>query len=68
MSGGHKRSRGQETQPKKWIATWCFPAIGRSRELVWLRATRSQHVGVKRITHQAAKTARATPASPRHTR
>jgi hypothetical protein len=33
---------------------WCFPAVGRDRELVWLRATRSQHVGVTRITHQAA--------------
>jgi hypothetical protein len=33
---------------------WFFPAVGRDRELVWLRATRSQHVGVKRITHQAA--------------
>ena len=33
---------------------WCFPAFGEDRELVWLRATRSQHVGVTRITHQAA--------------
>jgi hypothetical protein len=33
---------------------WCFPAVGKDRELVWLRATRSQHVGVTRITHQAA--------------
>jgi hypothetical protein len=33
---------------------WCFPAVGRERELVWLMATRSQHVGVTRITHQAA--------------
>jgi hypothetical protein len=33
---------------------WCFPAVGKGRELVWLRATRSQHVGVTRITHQAA--------------
>jgi hypothetical protein len=33
---------------------WCFPAVGRERELVWLRATRSKHVGVTRITHQAA--------------
>ncbi len=28
--------------------------MGRNRELVWLRATRSQHVGVTRITDQAA--------------
>ncbi len=33
---------------------WCFPAFGEDRELVWLRATRSQHVGATRITHQAA--------------
>jgi hypothetical protein len=33
---------------------WCFPAFGKDRELVWLRATRSQHVSVTRITHQAA--------------
>jgi hypothetical protein len=28
--------------------------VGRNRELVWLRATRIQHVGVSRTTHQAA--------------
>jgi hypothetical protein len=33
---------------------WCFPAMSKERELVWLKATRSQHVGVTRITHQAA--------------
>jgi hypothetical protein len=33
---------------------WCFPAFCKDRELVWLRATRSQHVAVTRITHQAA--------------
>jgi hypothetical protein len=33
---------------------WCFPTMGEGRELVWLRATRSQHVSVTRITHQAA--------------
>jgi hypothetical protein len=33
---------------------WCFPAVSESRELVWLRATRSQHVSMTRITHQAA--------------
>jgi hypothetical protein len=33
---------------------WSFPVVGKNRELVWLRATRSQHVGVTRITHQAA--------------
>ncbi len=33
---------------------WCFPAVSKDRELVWLRATRSQQVSVTRITHQAA--------------
>jgi hypothetical protein len=33
---------------------WCFPAVSEDRELVWLRATRSQHVSVTRITPQAA--------------
>ncbi len=47
------RSCGQGTPPQKQADTWCFPAVGRNRELVWLRATRSQHVGVTRITHQA---------------
>jgi hypothetical protein len=52
-NGGRGCSRGQGAQLQKQIATWCFPVIGRNRELVWLRATRSQHVGVTRITHQA---------------
>ncbi len=54
MSSGREHGRGQKARPQKRVAMWCFPAIGRSRELVWLRATRSQHVGVTRITHQAA--------------
>ena len=33
---------------------WSFPAFSRDKELVWLRATRSQHVSATRITHQAA--------------
>jgi hypothetical protein len=48
------RGCGQGAPPQKQANTWCFPAVGRNRELVWLRATRSQHVGVTRITHQAA--------------
>jgi hypothetical protein len=51
-SGG--RSCGQGTLPQRQADMWCFPAMGKDRELVWLRATRSQHVGVTRITHQAA--------------
>ncbi len=33
---------------------WSFPAFSKDKELVWLRATRSQHVSATRITHQAA--------------
>jgi hypothetical protein len=50
--GGH--GCGQRALPQRQADTWCFPAVGRNRELVWLRATRSQHVGVTRIMHQAA--------------
>jgi hypothetical protein len=50
--GGH--GCGQGAPPQSQADAWCFPAVGRNRELVWLRATRSQHVGVTRITHQAA--------------
>ncbi len=53
VNSGRECCWGQRTQLQKRIATWSFPAIGRNRELVWLRATRSQHVGVTRITHQA---------------
>ncbi len=48
------RSRGQGVPPRRRVDMWCFPAFGEDRELVWLRATRSQHVSVTRITHQAA--------------
>jgi hypothetical protein len=33
---------------------WSFPAFSKDKELVWLKATRSQHVSATRITHQAA--------------
>jgi hypothetical protein len=48
------RSCGQGTPPQRQADMCCFPAVGKDRELVWLRATRSQHVGVTRITHQSA--------------
>jgi hypothetical protein len=51
---GSGRSRGQGVPPQRRADSWCFPAFGEDRELVWLRATRSQHVSVTRITHQAA--------------
>jgi hypothetical protein len=47
-------SRGQGILPRRQADTWCFPAFSKDKELVWLRATRSQHVSVTRITHQAA--------------
>jgi hypothetical protein len=46
--------RGQGAPPQRQADMWCFPAMSEGRELVWLRATRSQHVSVTRITHQAA--------------
>jgi hypothetical protein len=52
VGSGH--SRGQGVPPQRQADMWCFPAFGEDRELVWLRATRSQHVSVTRITHQAA--------------
>ncbi len=51
---GGGRSRGQGTLPQRQADTWCFPAVSKDRELVWLRASRSQHVSATRITHQAA--------------
>jgi hypothetical protein len=33
---------------------WNFPVFSKNKELVWLKATRSQHVSATRITHQAA--------------
>jgi hypothetical protein len=51
---GGGRSRGQGAPPQRQADMWCFPAVSEGRELVWLRATRSQHVSVTRITHQAA--------------
>jgi hypothetical protein len=51
---GGGRSRGRGVPPQRQADMWCFPAVSEDRELVWLRATRSQHVGVTRITHQAA--------------
>ncbi len=51
---GSKRSRGQGVPPRRRVDMWCFPAFGKDRELVWLRATRGQHVGATRIKHQAA--------------
>jgi hypothetical protein len=48
------RSQGQGFLPRRQTDMWCFPAFSKDKELVWLRATRSQHVSVTRITHQAA--------------
>ncbi len=48
------RSRGQGILPRRQTDMWSFPAFSKDKELVWLRATRSQHVSATRITHQAA--------------
>ncbi len=48
------RSRGQEILPGRQTDMWSFPVFSKDKELVWLRATRSQHVSATRITHQAA--------------
>ncbi len=48
------RNRSQGILPRRQIDMWSFPAFSKAKELVWLRATRSQHVSATRITHQAA--------------
>jgi hypothetical protein len=48
------RSRGQGILPRRQTDMWSFPEFSKDKELVWLRATRSQHVSTTRITHQAA--------------
>ena len=48
------RRGGPGAPPQRQADMWCFPAVNKDRELVWLRATRSQHVSATRITHQAA--------------
>jgi hypothetical protein len=48
------RSRGQGILPRRQTDMWSFPTFSKDKELVWLRATRSQHVSATRITHQAA--------------
>ena len=40
--------------PQRQTDMWSFPVLSKDRELVWLRATRSQHASATRITHQAA--------------
>jgi hypothetical protein len=49
---GH--GRGQAITPQRQTDMWSFPVFSKDREMVWLRATRSQHAGATRITHQAA--------------
>jgi hypothetical protein len=40
--------------PQRQTDMWSFPVFSKDREMVWLRATRSQHASATRITHQAA--------------
>jgi hypothetical protein len=48
------RNRGQGILPWRQTDMWSFPVFSKNKELVWLKATRSQHVSATRITHQAA--------------
>jgi hypothetical protein len=41
---GGGRGRGQGAPPQRQADMWCFPVMSKDRELVWLRATKSQHV------------------------
>ncbi len=51
---GAGHGRGQGILPQRQTDMWSFPVLSKDRELVWLRATRSQHARATRITHQAA--------------
>ncbi len=65
---GSGRGQGQGVPPRRQTDMWCFPALGKDREPVWLRATRSQHMSVTRITHQAAVRLGSPRVSPRLTK
>ncbi len=52
--GDARRDRGQAILPQRQTDRWNFPAFDKDGEMVWLRATRSQHAGATRITHLAA--------------
>jgi hypothetical protein len=51
---GSGHCRGQGILPQRQTDMWSFPVFSKDKELVWLRATRSQHANATRITHQAA--------------
>jgi hypothetical protein len=52
--GDARPDQGQAIMPQRQADRWNFPVFGKNGGMVWLRATRSQHVSVTRITHQAA--------------
>ncbi|MFN9938008.1 MAG: hypothetical protein ACK56I_00905, partial [bacterium] len=52
--GDDGHDQGRVTPPQRQTDRWNFPVFSKKGELVWLRATRSQHVGATRITHLAA--------------
>ena len=54
LSSLPRHCRGQGIPPQRQTDMWSFPAFSKDKELVWLRATRSQHANATRITHQAA--------------
>ncbi|MFN9910423.1 MAG: hypothetical protein ACK56F_30645, partial [bacterium] len=49
---GHDRD--QTIPPQRQTDRWNFPVFSKKGEMVWLKATRSQHAGATRITHLAA--------------
>ncbi len=53
-NGEQKRGKSRKARPPKQVATWKFPAFSSDEKLVWLQATKNQHVRVTRIRHQAA--------------
>jgi hypothetical protein len=48
------RSRGPGILPRRQTDMWSFSVFSKDKELVWLKATRGQHVSATRIMHQAA--------------
>ncbi len=52
--GDARHDRGRAILPQRQTDKWNFPVFSKDGEMVWLRATRSQHAGATRITHLAA--------------
>ncbi|MFN9907619.1 MAG: hypothetical protein ACK56F_16095, partial [bacterium] len=52
--GDARHDQGQAILPQRQTDKWNLPVFSKNGEMVWLKATRSQHAGVTRITHLAA--------------